>query len=177
MQFILAVHLVQLIFGKAEGGEPVDEVWRKHLGLAVERVTGEPYQFLLGEADTAGVIELGAQLALVDDFGEPHMARAIDDGKSDPLVRVEFPNHLLHQQLVKIGIEQAAHDRVEPPAVIVSPRCDICDCHVETLSRRKPCNQWVVSRAWHGSAQPFVWPDYPPRAHRALAACRAPLAR
>ena len=97
MQFVLAVHLAKLVFGKAEVGEPVDEVRRKHLGLAVERITGEPDQFLLAEPDGAGVIELGAKLSLVDHLGETHVPAAIDDRKGDALVRVEFPDHLQHQ--------------------------------------------------------------------------------
>jgi len=54
------------------------------------------------------------------------MPAAIDDRKGHPLIRVAFPNHLLHQKLVEIGIEQAAHDRVEPKAVIVGPVRDVC---------------------------------------------------
>ena len=141
MQFVLAVDLAKLIFGKPEGGEPVDEVGRKHLGLAVEGVAGEPYQLFLGEPDGAGVIELGAKLSLVDHLGEPDMPAAIDDRKGGVLARVKLPDHLQHQQLVKIGIEQAAHDRVEPPAVIIGSGCDVCDCHVRTVSRRKAGNQ------------------------------------
>jgi len=79
------------------------------------------------------VIELGAKLGLVDHFGEPHVPAAIDDRKGDLLVRVKFVNHLLHQQLVEIGVEQAADDRVEPPAVIIGPGRNICDCHRGTL--------------------------------------------
>ena len=131
MQFVLAVDLAQLIFGQAKIRQPVDEVRREHLGLAVERVTGEPDQLLLGKADRAGMIELGAQFALVDHFGEADGAAAVDDREGHVFVRIEFPDHLQHQQLVEIGIEQAAHDRVEPPAVIVGPRCDVRDCHGE----------------------------------------------
>src|ERR1700688_353981 len=80
------------------------------------------------------------------------MPAAIDHRKGDALVRVEFPNHLLHQELVEIGIEQAAHDRVEPPAVIVGPGRNVCDCHWGTLSRGAPCNQWLIGRAWQVSA-------------------------
>ena len=97
MQFILAVDLAELVFGQLERGKPVDEVGRKHLGLAVEGITGEPDQLLLGKADGAGVIELGAKLALVDHLGEAYMPAAVDDRKGDLLVRVKFPNHLLHQ--------------------------------------------------------------------------------
>ena len=71
MQLILAVDLVQLVFGKAEVREPGDEIGGEHLGLAVEGVAGEPDQLLLGEANGARMIELGAQLALVDDLGKP----------------------------------------------------------------------------------------------------------
>src|SRR6201985_966860 len=81
MQLILALDLAQLIFGQAERREPVDVVRREHVGLAVERVAGEPDQLLLGEADGAGVVELGAQLAFVDDLGQAHMAAAVDDRK------------------------------------------------------------------------------------------------
>ena len=134
MQLVLAVDLVELVFGEAEGGEPVDEVGREHLGLAVERIAGEPDQFLLAEPDGAGVIELRAQLRLVDDLGKPHMPAAVDDRKGDLLARVELPNHLLHQQLVEIGVEQAAHDRVEPPAVIIGSARNVCDCHAANFS-------------------------------------------
>jgi hypothetical protein len=102
---------------------------------------GEPDQLLLGKADGAGMIELGAQLALVDHLGEPDMPAAIDHRKGGVLGRVEFPDHLQHQELVEIGIEQAAHDRIEPPAMVVSPGRDVCDCHFATLSCREAPNQ------------------------------------
>ncbi len=97
MQFVLALDLAQLILGQAKFGQPADEVRREHVGLAVEGVTGKPDQLFLAEADGAGVVELGAQLALVDDLGEPHMARAVDDREGHLLIRVIFPNHLQHQ--------------------------------------------------------------------------------
>src|ERR1700754_4676380 len=154
MQFVLAVDLVQFVFGKPERGEPIDEVRRKHLGLAVERIAGEPDQLLLAEPDAAGMIELGAQFAFVDHLGEPYMPAAIDHRKGSARGRVEFPDHLHHQKLVEIGIEQAAHDRIEPPAMIVSSGCNICNCHAGTLSCQQPRNQWLIGWAWLLSA---VW--------------------
>src|SRR4051794_30983838 len=97
MQFVLAVDLLKLIFGKAERGEPMDEVRGKHLGLAVERVTGKPDELFLGESDRAGVIELGAKLSLVDHLGEADVPASIDDRKSNATIRVELADHLLHQ--------------------------------------------------------------------------------
>ena len=97
MQLVLAVDLAQLVFGQAEIGEPVDEIRREHLGLAVEGVTGEPDQFVLGEADVARVIELGPQLAFVDHLGQPHVLAAVDDGKRDLLRGIKLPDHLQHQ--------------------------------------------------------------------------------
>src|SRR4051812_8674630 len=97
MQFVLAVDLLKLIFGEAERGEPMDEVRRKHLRLAVESVTGKPDELFLGEPDRAGVIELGAKLSLVDYLGQANVPASIDDGKSNATIRVEFPDHLLHQ--------------------------------------------------------------------------------
>ena len=71
------------------------------------------------------MVELGTQLAFVDHFGKPHLLAAVDDRKRDLLIRVKLPYHLQHQQFVEIGVQQAAHDRVEPPAVVVGPRRDI----------------------------------------------------
>lgn len=71
------------------------------------------------------------------------MPAAVDDRKRGVLIAAKFPDHLQHQQLAKIGIEQAAHDRIEPPAVIEGPGCDVCDRHAATLSRRKACNRWL----------------------------------
>ena len=171
VQFVLAVDLVQFVFGQAEVGEPVDEVGREHLGLAVERITGEPDQFLLGEADGARMIELGAQFALVDDLGEADMLGAVDDRKGDALIRIEFADHLQHQQLVKIGIEQAAHDRVEPPAVVIGPGCNIGNCHGGTLPCRGPPNQWVL--AGDMAAQRAIPAGFgrPPPGYRSRPAC------
>jgi len=42
----------------------------KTSGSCVEGITGEPYQLFLGKPDGAGVIELSAQLALVNHLGE-----------------------------------------------------------------------------------------------------------
>src|ERR1700743_2056657 len=76
------------------------------------------------------------------------MPAAVDDRKGGVLFRIELPDHLLHEQLVKIGIKQAAHNRVEPPAMVVVSGCNICHCHGWTLPRREACNQWVS--AGHG---------------------------
>ena len=104
------------------------------------------------------MFELGAQFLLVDDFAKPHMAAAIDNREGDLLVRVEFPDHLQHQQLVEIGIEQAAHDRVEPPAVIVGSGRNVGNCHDGTLTRREPRNQRRFGPAWQLSAISLAGP-------------------
>src|SRR6266704_6806258 len=81
------------------------------------------------------------------------MPAAVDHRKGHLLIRVKLQDHLLHQQLVEIGVEQAAHDRIEPPAVVVGPGCDVSHCHDGTLSRRGPPNQWVLPAAWQLSGQ------------------------
>ena len=106
----------------------------------------------LVKANGAGMVELGAQLALVDDLGKANVLAAIDDRKGDALIRIKLADHLQHQKLVKIGIEQAAHDRVEPPAMIIGSGCDIGNCHGGTLPRRGPPSQWVLAAAWQLSA-------------------------
>ena len=68
----------QLVFGQAEVGEPFHEVRFENLLGAVETVAGEPDQLVLGEPQRARVVELVDQFALVDDLGEPHLGRPID---------------------------------------------------------------------------------------------------
>ena len=67
------------------------------------------------------MVELGAQLAFVDLVGDAHPRRAVDQRERHLDVAVEAPDHLQHHQLVEIGVEQAADDRVELPGVIVDP--------------------------------------------------------
>lgn len=38
-----------------------------------------------------------------------------------------MPDHWQQMQLVKISVEQASDDRIEPPAMIVDAHCDIGD--------------------------------------------------
>src|SRR5947209_5849523 len=99
MQLVLTIDLPKLVFGEPEVGEPTDEVRRKHLGLAVEGITGQPYELFLAKSDRAGVIELSAKLSLIDHLGKPDMSAAINDGKGHAPFRVEFPDHSTHQQL------------------------------------------------------------------------------
>ena len=129
MQLVLAIDFPQFVFRKPERREPIDKVRREHLGLAVERVAREPDQLLFTEGDAAGMVELRPQFTFVDDLGKPDVAAAINDGKRDMLVRIEFPDHLQHEQLVEIGIEQAAHDRIEAEAVVIGSRRDIRNGH------------------------------------------------
>ncbi len=141
VQLVLAIHLLQFVVGQVEVGEPGHELRREHLRLAVERVTGEPDQFLLGETKGAGVVELGAQFAFVDDVGETDVAAAVDHREGRMHARVERMNHLQHQELVEIGIEQAADDRVEPPAMVVGARRDVGHGHGGTIVWRPGARQ------------------------------------
>ena len=65
------------------------------------------------------MVELVAEFRDVDLLGDPHRLGAVDEREGDLLVAVEAPDHLEHQQLVEIRVEQAADDRVELPGVIV----------------------------------------------------------
>ena len=86
-QLVLAVAAGQLVFGQAEIGEPFHEVGLENLLGAVKRVAGEPDQLVLGEAQRARVVELVDQFALVDDVGEAHLVRAVDELESRPGAR------------------------------------------------------------------------------------------
>jgi hypothetical protein len=76
------------------------------------------------------MIELIAQLAFIDLFSEPHAAGAVDQRKGHLNIAVQAPDHLQHQQLVKIRVEQAADDRVELESMVVNPLGDVSFWHV-----------------------------------------------
>ena len=61
----------QLVFGQLEILQPGEELRLEDLLAAVEGVAGEPDHLLLGEAQRARMVELVAQLLLVDLVGEP----------------------------------------------------------------------------------------------------------
>ncbi len=125
IQLILPVALEKLVFGQLVARKPGEEFRLEDLRAAVEGVTRKPDVFLLGEAQGTRVIELLAQFHLVDLFRQPHRLRAVDERKRRVDFRIEFPDHLQHQQLVEIRIDQAADDRIEFPGVIVDTGCYI----------------------------------------------------
>src|SRR5262245_35744680 len=71
------------------------------------------------------MIELGTKLALVDLLGKPDRSLAVDQRECGVDLGVEPPDHLQHQELVEIRVEQRAHDRIELPGVVVDPPGDI----------------------------------------------------
>jgi hypothetical protein len=48
---------------------------------------------------------------------------------------MDVPDHLQHQQLVEIGVEQAAHNRIEPEIVVIRALGNIGDGHAAILLR------------------------------------------
>ena len=95
------------------------------MARAVKSVAREPDQFVLGESQGARMIELVDQLALVHDIGEPDRRRPIDELESDLTLRMHLPDHLEHQKLVEIRIEQRANRRIDAKRVIIDAGCDI----------------------------------------------------
>ena len=112
IQLILPVALEKLVFRQLIAGKPGEKFRLENLRAAVKRITRKPDIFLFGETQGARMIELLAQFHLVDLFRQPHSLGAVDQGKRRVDFRIEFPDHLQHQQLVEICINQAADDRV-----------------------------------------------------------------
>ena len=81
-------------------------------------VAGEPDEFVGGEAQGARVVELGDELALVDGVGEPHRPRPVGEREGDAGVRLQLPDHLEHEELVEVRVEQRAHDRVDAEGMV-----------------------------------------------------------
>ena len=133
VQLILSIDDAQIVGRKLELGQPADEVRREHPFASIEAVARQPDQLLFREPDRSRMVELGAQFALVDDLREADARGAVDDRECRVDVRMQLADHLEHQQFVEIGIEQAAHDRVEPPAVIVGACRDVGQDHAPLL--------------------------------------------
>src|SRR5690606_40141518 len=115
------------------------EIGMEDLLAPVKRVTRKPDHLLVGEADRARMIELFAQLGHIDLVGEPYILVAVDERKGDLDIGIDAADHLQHQQLVEIRIQQAAEDRVQFPGMVVDPPCDIRPCHhFRSFSRRPP---------------------------------------
>ena len=73
------------------------------------------------------MIELIDQFALVDDVGEADARGPVDELESHPALAVQLPDHLQHQKLIEIRIEQRAHDRVDAERVVVNAGGEIGD--------------------------------------------------
>jgi hypothetical protein len=65
----------------------------------------------------------------VHHFGEPDALGSVDQREGGVDVRVQLPDHLQHQELVEIGVQQAADDRVQLPGVVVDAARNIGSRH------------------------------------------------
>ena len=90
---------------------------------------GEPRRGAPGaegdDARAARVVELRPELGLVDLLGELDAGLPVDQREGGIDLGVEAPDHLQHQELVEIGVEQAPDDRIELPGVVVDPGRDV----------------------------------------------------
>ena len=122
-KLVLAVAFAQLVGGQGEAAEEVDEAGFEDVAPAVERVAGKPDQLVGVEAQGADVVELGDKFVAVDDVGEADRARAVLQPEGNGCRRLQLPDHLQHQELVEIRVEQRADDRIDAEGVVVgAPR-------------------------------------------------------
>ena len=143
-QFVLPVAARQLVFRQPEPREPFHELGLENLLGAIETVAGEPDQLVLRHAQRARVIELIGQLPLVDDLGEPNARGPIDQLECDPAAAVQLPDHLQHEKLIEVRIEQGAHDRIDAEGMVVNA-CGEIGYHASSLGG--------AARADKGAAQ------------------------
>jgi hypothetical protein len=81
------------------------------------------------------MIQLCAQFPFVDLVGQAHRLRPVDQREGGVDIRVHAPDHLQHQELVEIRVEQAADDRVKLPGMIVDAARNVCPGHAEPLQK------------------------------------------
>ena len=145
--------------------EPGQELRREQALLAVEGVPGEPDAFLLGEPHGARMVELLAKLGRVDRLRKARLRRAVDQGERDRDVPELRPDRLQHEELVDVGVEQAADDRVQLERVVVDPGRDVGRGH-----------RWLGSSVPAGGRRSRVRRSTRPRSETARAD-RAPAPR
>ena len=124
-QLVLPVALGQFVFRQLERRQPLHELGLENVAGAVESVAGEPDELVLGEPERARVIELVGELALVHDVGESHRRRPVDELEGHLELRMHLPDHLEHQKLVEVRIEQRADRWIDTERMIIDAGCDI----------------------------------------------------
>ena len=67
------------------------------------------------------MIELGDELGAIDHPRELDAPGAVLQAEGDVHVWLQLPDHLQHQELVEVRVEQRAHDRIDPEGMVVGP--------------------------------------------------------
>ena len=120
------------------------------------------------------MIELVDQLALVHDIRKPDRGGAIDELKGHLPLWMQLPDHLEHQQLIEIRVEQRANRRIDVKGVIIDAGRDIRG-HCASLRRRAPSDKCAHSagsrtgaivRTVRRSRGPGLKPSAPPQESR-----------
>ena len=75
----------------------------------------------------AGRLKLLAQLVHVNELAEPHVRGAILKREGDAGGGKVLPDELEHEQLVEVGVEQGARDRIEFPVVVMRAASNVDD--------------------------------------------------
>src|SRR4029453_12839249 len=83
-QLILVALALQVVGREAETLQPLDELRREHLPLAVEHVAAQPGGFTAREAERADVVEVLLQLADVDQAAELDRLGGVKKNEGDP---------------------------------------------------------------------------------------------
>ena len=71
------------------------------------------------------MIELVDEFPLVHDIREPDRRRPVDELERHLALRMHLPDHLEHQKLVEISVEQRPNRRIDAKRVIIDAGCDI----------------------------------------------------
>ena len=116
-KFVLAVALFQVVGRQAQTLEPLHEIGAEHLALAVEGVAAQPSGFATRQRQGAEVVQLLAQLALVDQLGQAHLGRPVDERKGHARIGELAPHRLAHQQLVEVRVDERPYYGVDLPTV------------------------------------------------------------
>ena len=91
----------------------------------------------LGRAEPSdGGLELLAHFVELDDVPQAHCCRPVLQRKGRARGREVLPDELQHQQLVKVGVKQGAHNGIEFPVVVVRTAGNVND-HEDYFTARR----------------------------------------
>jgi hypothetical protein len=138
----------QLIVGEAKVAfEPIEKRRLKDSAASIKGIASQPNQFGPVKAACSSLIELLTKLTDVNQVGQTHADRTVQERKGSLRPWEALPDELEHQEFVKVSVQEGPRDRVQFPIMIVSAPSEINDHDRSTLAHTGCFGRLSVRRA------------------------------